>query len=495
MHVRGFTQDPSSNVAHPGTFLGAIEKIPYLKDLGINAVELLPIYEFNESEVDIKNPKTGERLFNYWGYSTVNFFSPTNRYGVENTSFEFKSFVKECHKNGIEVILDVVYNHTAETGRGGPEYGYRALADKSYYWQTDTGEYFNDTGCGNTFKCTHPVTLDFIIQSLRFWVQNYHIDGFRFDLAPVLYLGSDALIEAITQDPLLANIKMFSEPWDLVHYQVGSFYTKSPRWSEWNGKYRDSVRSFIKGDPNSKGEFAGRLSGSQDLYSWGVPTNSTNFITVHDGFTMNDLVSYNQKNNIANGENNRDGLNENISWNCGVEGPSRNKKIQDLRLKQMKNFFMALFLSRGVPLMLMGDEVAHTKNGNNNTWCQDNKLNWFDWSRVSTNVLLFEFVKKLIKFRKENPEFSEDKFFTPEEIVWHGFEPNNPDWHADDRFVAFTVCDKFYVAFNAKSKAITLELPEGKWALVLATCPEKKNLFENKISMSAYSSLLLKREE
>ena len=397
MHVRGFTVHPASQVVKKGTFSGLIEKIPHLVDLGINAVELLPIFEFNEGEYTLSNSQ-GKSLYQYWGYSTVNFFSPMNRYAVseerEAVLHEFKTLVKELHKNGIEVILDVVYNHSAEGNALGPIYNYKGLANSIYYMLDGENQYRNYTGCGNTLNCNHPIMRYLILDSFRYWVAEMHVDGFRFDLASILYRGEKGevlqnppIVDVISEDPVLADVKFIAEPWDANGlYQVGSFYCESKRWSEWNARYRDCTRKFLRGEKGLKGEFATRLCGSQDLYNESrSPSTSINFVTCHDGFSLKDLVSYNQKHNLDNGEDNRDGTNENDSWNCGVEGPTNDMQIMALRERQMRNFHLALIISQGVPMFHMGDEYGHTKMGNNNTWCQDNDLNWFLWDELKKN--------------------------------------------------------------------------------------------------------------
>lgn len=518
MHVRGFTKDASSQVKNPGTFLGIIEKIPHFLEMGVNAIELLPSQEFNENEYDKMSPTNKQRLYNYWGYSTVNFFSLMNRYAADpkpgSVINEFKTMVRELHRNGIEVILDVVYNHTSERGH---DVSYMNI-DKSIYYMLDKeGKFLDFTGCGHTFNCNHPVVRELILSSLRHLVAEYHIDGFRFDLASVLGrdesgtpLPNPPIIEAIAKDPVLAKTKLIAEPWDVGGlYQVGFFYPHLKNWSEWNGKYRDHVRCYIKGTPQKKQKFATRISGSQDLYGINkLPANGINFVTVHDGFTMMDLVSYNHKHNKDNGEDNRDGMDANDSWNCGVEGPSINKKVLALRQQQMRNFQLALMVSQGVPIVLMGDEYGHTRKGNNNTWCQDNELNWFLWDKLEQNGLN-RYLSKLIKLRKEHPILHKGEFLTGEDIEWHGTEPGKPNWEADDRFIAFTLKDKekgyqLYVAFNASSHSINVTLPKLEkqcWKLLVATTnPSPSDIFDEneapevkcKFRIHSYSAILLK---
>lgn len=488
MHVRGFTKHPSSNSSHPGTFLGVIDKIPHLLELGINAVELLPVQEFNEDEYRENHRNTKRNLYNYWGYSTVNFFCPMNRYASSSAPqaaiHEFKMMVKELHKHGIEVILDIVFNHTAEGSKQGPVYSYKGIDNAIYYILDNKGDYSDFTGCGNTFSANSSQAIDIIISCLRHWVIEMHVDGFRFDLASSLKRGTDGqplssspLIEAISNDPILANIKLIAEPWDAVGlYQVGSF-SNSKRWCEWNGKYRDSVRHFIKGDQHTHGDFAKRLCGSEDLYHHRSPSTSINFVTAHDGFTLEDLVSYNHKHNMPNGENNRDGLNDNISWNCGIEGPTGNKKVLMLRGKQMRNFHLALMVSQGIPMLHMGDEYGHTKDGNNNTWCQDNDLSWFLWDHLDTNASFYRFYRLMVQFRKNNPLLRRETFLTNNDISWHGAEPYHLDWSSPMPFLAFTLNspdgNHLYIAFNPQDRMVKIKLPPpplGKeWEWVVNT--------------------------
>jgi isoamylase/glycogen operon protein len=522
MHIRGFTRDSSSEVQHPGTYLGIIEKIPYLKELGVNALEIMPIHEFNEKEAAQVNPKTKEKLYNYFGYSTVNYFSPMNRYASQSSQdealIEFKTMVRELHKNGIEVILDVVYNHTFEGNQKGPTLSFRGFDPPAYYMIDGQGNYLNFSGCGNTFNANHPITRELILDSLRYWVTETHVDGFRFDLASILTrsengtpLSNAPIVEAISLDPILANTKMIAEAWDAGGlYQVGGFYPGN-RWSEWNGRYRDMVRRFIKGTPGHKTAFATALCGSQDLYGWGrAPTCSINFITAHDGFSLADLVTYNDKHNEDNGENNRDGFDHNDSWNCGLEGHSSNKKIVYLRERQIRNFHLALMLSQGIPMLLMGDEYAHTRHGNNNTWCQDNEFNWFLWNRLDVRPGFFRFYRSLIQFRKDHPMLRRDTFLGEKDITWHGLAPLNADWGNDNGFVAFTLNSDqgpdLYVAFNAAHVAQTINIPsagEGKeWQWVVNTHnPPPNDFFEeehrqkllvNTFRIPSYSAIMLK---
>lgn len=521
MHVRGYTAHPSSEVADKGTFLGLIEKIPHLLDLGVNAIELLPIQEFNEMEWKHYNPKTKERLFNYWGYSTVNYFAPMNRYGSNpkpgSVVNEFRTMVKALHAAGIEVILDVVFNHTAEGDKLGPVISFKGI-DCPIYYMMNQKEFLDYSGCGNTVNCNHPIVRQFILDCLRYWVTEMHVDGFRFDLASIfsrdqqgIPVPNAPLIEEITEDPLLANVKLIAEPWDATGlYEVGHFYPSSARWTEWNGKYRDSVRRFIKGSPGQKGEFATRLCGSEDLYYGRSPLCSLNYVTAHDGFTLNDLVSYNQKHNFDNGEHNRDGFGYNDSWNCGFEGPAASAKIHFLRQRQMRNFHLALMLSQGVPMLLMGDEYGHTKLGNNNTWCQDNELNWFLWDKLSSNPEFYRFYKMMIHFRKSHRILKRTTFMKDKDIEWHGLQPLDPNWGHDLKFLAFTLKDAsheadLYAAFNASDANVVVTLPEPKegsvWKMIVNTGLESPQdivdehealvLNESVIKMIPHSAVML----
>ncbi|MEB3311580.1 MAG: glycogen debranching protein GlgX [Snowella sp.] len=493
MHVRSFTCHPSSGIKenHRGTFAGIRDKIPYLKELGVNAVELMPIYEFDEFENSRPNPQTGETLYNYWGYSTVGFFSPkagyaaTGKFGMQVD--ELKTLVKELHKNGIEVILDVVFNHTAEGNEHGPTISFRGIDNKTYYMMTPEGYYFNFSGCGNTLNCNNPIVRNIVLDCLRYWAAEYHIDGFRFDLASILGrdpwgypLANPPLLESLAFDPILAKCKLIAEAWDAGGlYQVGSFPAYG-RWAEWNGKYRDGIRKFLKGDA-TVGEIAQRLQGSPDLYAWAgrAPATSINFITAHDGFTLMDLVSYNEKHNEANGENNNDGSNDNDSWNCGWEGPTDDPGINALRHRQIKNAIAILMVSQGVPMILMGDEVGRTQNGNNNTYCHDNDLNWLDWTLVDKNADLLGFFQHSIAFRKAHPVLRNTWHFQNRDyvgsgyadITWHGTQAWNADWSPSTRAIAFMLCGKhakggtvednyIYVAMNMHWEALWFELPQ-----------------------------------
>jgi glycogen operon protein len=482
-HVRGFTQHFSSNAKFPGTFKGLTEKIPYLKDLGITAIELMPVNEFDEMETDRLNPITGERLFNYWGYSTLSFFTPKASYSSKGRNGEqvreFKEMVKSFHDAGIEVILDVVFNHTSEGNEAGPTISFKGL-DNSIYYIIDpiTGAYHNYSGCGNTINCNHPVLRNMIVDCLRYWVTEMHVDGFRFDLASILgrgqhgeVLANPPLLERIAADPVLADTKLIAEAWDAAGlYQVGTFPNWG-RWAEWNGKFRDDIRRFVRGEPKMVSALATRLTGSADLYkgSGRSPYHSINFITSHDGFTLNDLVSYNQKHNTGNAENNRDGTNDNCSWNSGEEGASAKEEVNVLRRRQMKNFAALLMLSHGVPMITSGDEFGKTQKGNNNAYCQDNDISWLDWGLLEANCGLHRFFRELINFRKKHEIFRPTSFENHDgegviDITWHGLKLNKPDWSSESRSVAMRLhskeCDDdIFLIANSYWKPLKYELP------------------------------------
>jgi glycogen operon protein len=488
-HVRSFTKHASSNVRHPGTYAGLREKIPYLKSLGINCLELMPIFEFDEFENSSVNPETGELRYNYWGYSTVGFFAPKAGYAATGPlgmqADELKTLVKELHKNGIEVMLDVVFNHTAEGDQRGPTISFRGLDNRVYYMLTPEGYYFNFSGCGNTLNCNNPVVRQHVLDCLRYWVSEYHIDGFRFDLAAILGrdpmgvpLANPPLLEHLANDPVLGRCKLVAEAWDAGGlYQVGSFPAYG-RWAEWNGKYRDTLRKFLKGDMGQVPDLSLRLQGSPDLYYGRGTAASVNFITCHDGFTLYDTVAYNGKHNEANGEHNNDGSNDNNCWNCGWEGETNDPTINELRIRQMKNAAAMLLVSQGIPMILMGDEVGRTQNGNNNTYCHDNKLNWFDWWLVEENSELLRFFRTMIAFRHAHPVLrSRDHLKHADyanaglpDISWHGTRAWQPDWSGTSRVLAFmltgkhakggrAIDDDIYVAMNSHWEPLTFELP------------------------------------
>lgn len=505
-HVRGFTQHPSSNTRFAGCFAGMAEKLGYLKDLGINAIELLPINEFDELDCDYVNPVNDERLVNYWGYDSINFFALKTGYASGESALEamteFKDFVKACHGEGIEVILDVVFNHTGEGDKTRRTLSFKGIDNQIYYILDDTGEYHNFSGCGNTLNCNHPVVSELLISVLRYWVTEYHIDGFRFDLASALTRRSNGtvmsdppVIESIAKDPLLSRVKIIAEAWDASGlYQVGTFPAYQ-RWMEWNDKYRDIARRFVRGETGLAGEMATRIAGSEDLYgpSGRSPFHSVNFITAHDGFTMMDLVSYQAKHNQANGEDNQDGSDENYSYNFGVEGPSSDHRIVSSRSRQIRNMATLLMLSQGVPMIRSGDEFGQTQLGNNNAWCQDNELSWLDWRLTRRNDQLFRFWKRLIAFRKRGFSFGRRHFFTGEineatglaDISWHGRRVNQPEFGDKSNVLAFLIDgtvagdpEVYYVAMNFSDDTVDMELPPVDsiypWCLVLRTdAPER----------------------
>ncbi len=487
MHVRSFTIDKSSDCKHPGTYLGIVEKIPYLKELGVNAIELLPIYEFDETAYKVVDPTTQRPLCNYWGYSTVSFFCPMRRFGTSQgiaaAITEFKTMVRELHKAGIEVILDVVYNHTSEGLNR--IFSWKGIDNSHYYLVDNQGNDLNFSGTGNTFACNAAATQELILQSLRFWADEMQVDGFRFDLASVLTRGENGtplktppVLIAIANDPYLRSVKLIAEGWDAAGlYQLGEFPSWGP-WSEWNGKYRDSVRRFIKGTDGYAGAFAASISGSQELYRPYPlgPLHSVNFVTCHDGFSLHDLTNYQGKHNLRNGEENRDGNDQNDSWNCGFEGPTDDPNIVELRQRQMRNFHLALMLSLGIPMVLMGDEYGHTKEGNNNTWCQDNELNWFNWKTLDHNEDFFRFFQKLIHFRKKHPLLRRKKFYSQHDITWYGLNGSSPDWSEKSRFVAACLNAKshrLFFAFNADFSPASFTLPPLKnhkgWTRIIDT--------------------------
>ena len=484
-HVRSTTMHPSSGVKYPGTYAGLVEKIPYLKELGINCVELMPVFEFDEMEYS--RVMNGRRLYNYWGYSTVGFFAPkagyaaSGSYGMEVD--EFKNMVRSFHRNGIEVILDVVFNHTAEGGDRNKYISYRGIDNRMYYLLDEQGGYLNFSGCGNTMNCNNAVVRNSIIDALRYWASSFHIDGFRFDLASILSrdeegrpMPSPPILETIAHDPVLGRCKLIAEAWDAGGlYQVGSFPSWK-RWSEWNGRYRDTLRALLKGTADAAPEMYLRIRGSEDLYSVRSSQASINFVTCHDGFTLRDLVSYNEKHNLENGEENRDGSNDNCSWNCGVEGDTEDPQILALRMRQMKNALTILLTSRGIPMLLAGDEFANTQSGNNNAYCQDNEISYLNWEDLDRNRDLYDYVRNLIAFRKAHPilrstsyDFSHNDTGYPE-LSFHSCDPWNLDEHAPNLTFAYlyaegtqkykTESDAFlYIAVNMHWEAHTFHLP------------------------------------
>jgi isoamylase len=506
MHVRSFTRHPSSGVANPGTFAGLIEKIPYLKQLGVTAVELLPVNEFEEADTNRVNPFTGELLLNLWGYQPIAFFAPNTAYSSQREDGEqvqeFKHLVKAMHTAGIEVILDMVFNHTAEGAADGPTWSFRGIDNSTYYiLDPETGKYLNYSGCGNTVNCNNPVVREFIVDCLRYWVTEMHVDGFRFDLASILGRGQDGsvlknppLLETMAYDPVLANSKLIAEAWDAAGlYQVGTLPSWG-RWAEWNGIFRDDVRKFVKGDWSMTSALATRLLGSPDLYetSARAPYHSINYVTCHDGFTLNDLVSYNDKHNLPNGENNQDGSNANWSWNCGVEGPATDAAINELRARQRKNFAAIMLFSHGVPMILAGDEMGRTQQGNNNAYCQDNGVSWINWEPAESNAGLLRFFQLMIAFRKRCPMLRRDTFDldgdTGFHVTWHGTKLMSADWGPESRSVAMQwtqlhkdgSCDDLHFIAHAHWEDRDFELPDvGKrnwFRLVDTALPSPKDI-------------------
>jgi isoamylase len=490
-HVRGFTIHPSSGTDHPGTYRGLIEKIPYLKTLGVTAVELMPVQEFNETSVTRKNPLTNQPLRNYWGYDPVAFFAAKASYsssgGSGQQKLEFKEMIRAFHKAGIEVILDVVFNHTAEGDELGPTICFRGLDNEIFYMLEDDKRYYRDyTGTGNTIKANHPVVREHILSALRYWVVEMRVDGFRFDLAAVLgrgrsgkLLSNPPLLERIAEDPILRDVKIIAEAWDAAGaYEVGSFSER--RWAEWNGQYRDDIRRFWRGDEGMLGLFASRICGSADIYakSGKGPEASINYVTCHDGFTLNDLVSYRDKHNEANGENNQDGTNQNFSENYGSEGVTTDAGIESLRKRQIKNFLLTLLISRGVPMLLGGDEFRRTQSGNNNAYCQDNETNWYDWTCLKQNEDIFHFTRSMIAFRCAHPILSKEKFYTDAEIQWFGPRQEPPNW-SDPNCKALACLitengpDQLYLMFNAATEETAFGLPPlpvgYRWRLAIDT--------------------------
>jgi glycogen operon protein len=460
-HVRGLTLSPTSGVEHPGTFRGVAEKAPYLRDLGVTAIELLPVQEFDELENTRVNPRTGERLQNYWGYNTIGFFAPKGRYSstgsVGEQVTEFKEMVRALHAAGIEVILDIVFNHTAEGDETGPTLCFRGFDNSIYYMldEDDPRVYRNYTGCGNTMNCNHPIVRTFIIDCLRYWVVEMHVDGFRFDLGSVLgrdregrIMENPPILERIAEDPVLRQTKIIAEAWDAAGaYQVGSF--PGGRWAEWNDKFRDDVRRFWRGDEGMVPRLATRISGSSDLYlrDGRKPFHSVNFISSHDGFTLNDLVTWERKHNEENGELNADGTTPDQSANYGVEGPTVDPQIEAVRNRQVKNFLATLLLSLGTPMILGGDEFRRTQKGNNNPWCQNNETSWYDWSLLKKHAEVHRFARELISFRMRHPAFLRPEFYsgrnarhdTIPDITWLTPAAEPADWTPGERALALLI--------------------------------------------------------
>ena len=503
LHVRGFTKHDSSGVTHKGTFAGLKEKIPYLKELGINAVELMPIFEFDEC-MNVREVN-GQRLLEYWGYNTVSFFAPNTSYASEmernHEGTELKELIRALHENGIEIILDVVFNHTAEGNAMGPSFSFKGFDNNIYYMLTPNGYYYNYSGCGNTLNCNHPIVRQLILDCLRYWTTAYHVDGFRFDLASILGRNEDGmpmeqppLLQSLACDPILGDVKLIAEAWDAGGlYQVGSFPSWS-RWAEWNGRYRDALRSFLKGDCWHAWDAAWSISGSGDLYGGFYDHNHSNyagynscvnFLTCHDGFTLYDLYSYNEKHNEANGWNNTDGADDNRSWNCGVEGDTDDPEVLALRRRMIRNACAVLMCSRGTPMFLSGDEFGNTKFGNNNSYCQDNITSWLDWRMLEKNKDLFEFFKFMIAFRKQHPVIHKQlptSVCGMDSIHTHNVNADQTDIPRDARTfcVSFAGYDKekghddlIYIAVNTFWEDVTITLPDlhgrGAWHLNVNT--------------------------
>jgi len=524
LHVRGYTVDPSAEVSFPGTFRGLVERIPHLKDLGVTAVELMPVQEFNERHLLRINPQTGERLKNYWGYDPLCFFAPKASYASVREAgaqvLEFKEMIRTFHQAGLEVILDVVFNHTVEGNELGPTVCLRGIDNAIYYWLADDKRFYRDfTGTGQTINAAHPVVRDLILDALRYWVMEMHVDGFRFDLASVLgrhrsghVLADAPLLERIAEDPILRDAKLIAEAWDAAGaYQVGSF--SDLRWAEWNGRFRDDVRRFWRGDEGMTGHFASRICGSSDLYhgSGKGPERSINFVTCHDGFTLSDLVSYSHRHNDANAENNRDGSPENYSANYGIEGLTDDPLIEAVRVRQIKNFLLTMAISRGVPMLLGGDEFRRSQRGNNNTYCQDNEISWVDWSLLQRNSEVFQFARGVLALRRAHPVLRREAFYTDDDIYW--FDPSGkiPDWFdPGPKCLACLIRSQdvadLFLMFNAGSEAAIFAVPPAcsprSWRLAADTAesspvgfysPEKEVALANSASylVQSRSSVIL----
>lgn len=534
IHVKGFSHHQNSPQTHKGTYRGIIEAIPYFKELGITSLEFLPLQEFNENENPRTNPRNGTALKNYWGYSTIAFFAPKSAYAAadegEDVLNEFKEMVRELHQAKIEVILDIVFNHTAEGNECGQTLSFRGLDNRVYYMLEDNRRYYrNYSGCGNTVNCNHPVVRNFVIHCLQYWVTEMHVDGFRFDLGSILgrdqqgnLLDNAPLLERIAEDPILRDTKIIAEAWDAGGaYQVGTF---PGRWAEWNDRFRDAARLFWLGKGNAR-ELATRITGSSDLYAddGRKPYHSINYITSHDGFTLNDLLSYNTKHNDENGEENRDGSGSEIAFNHGFEGECQNPHINRMRIRQAKNLFVTLILSVGTPMITMGDEILRTQRGNNNPYCQDNDITWLDWSLVKKNQHMFDFVRSLIDTRKNHPVFLRSDFLsgTPRgrsqqpDIEWFDSEGEPLDWNGVSHFIAYRLDgtyqetisrsgdNDFYIMFNSSAFDLTavIPLPHGstRWNLLLDTSWDGANAIvkevplenQTKYTIQAYTAVIL----
>lgn len=511
LHVRGFTKDSSSGVLHPGTFAGLMEKLPYLLELGVNVVELMPIFEFDEMqdyrEVD------GKELYNYWGYNTVSFFAPNTSY-TASTEYnregnELKTLIQVFNQHGIEVYLDVVFNHTAEGNEQGPFFSFKGFDNNIYYLLTPDGGYYNFSGCGNSLNCNHPIVHQMILNCLRYWVTTYRINGFRFDLASILGRNEDGtpmnkppLLQSLAFDPILGDVKLIAEAWDAVGlYQVGTFPSWN-RWAEWNGRYRDDMRRHLKGDGGTAQAAALRIAGSRDIYEVSTRQNaSVNFITCHDGFTLYDLYAYNEKHNEKNGWNNTDGAGNNNSWNCGVEGETDDPEVNRLRRRMVRNAFALLMCSRGIPMFLAGDEFCNTQFGNNNAYCQDNITSWLDWNLLKKNKSIFQFFQYMIRFRKKHRILRvniSNGACGFQDISFHGVKPWRGQFADHDRYVGVLFAgqedgkepDVVYVASNAyweELKILLPELPESMyWELKLDTWEEKQGQEQESIQGNTF---------
>lgn len=483
LHVRGFTEDPSSGVRFPGTFAGVLEKLPYLKDLGVTAVELMPIFEFDE--MLSRRDFYGRELMDYWGYNTVSFFAPNTSYTgkveYNREGDELKQMIKTLNENGIEVFLDVVFNHTAEGNENGPFFSFKGIDNNIYYMLTPDGYYYNFSGCGNTLNCNHPIVQQMILDCLRYWVTAYRVDGFRFDLASILGRNEDGspmskppLLQSLAFDPILGKVKLIAEAWDAGGmYQVGTFPAWN-RWLEWNGKYRDDMRSFLKGDSGKANAAVNRMMGSPDLYLPEIRGNnaSVNFLDCHDGFTLHDLYTYNEKHNDENNWNNTDGDNNNLSWNCGTEGETTDREIRKLRHRMVKNAIAALMCSRGIPMFLMGDEFGNSQGGNNNAYCQDNYISWLNWEQLKTHKYMYDFFKYMIHFRKKHISVRKNtercSLGWPERSA-HGARPWEPDYGEDSHYIGVMFAgrskdgkrdDIVYAAINTYWEEVNISLPE-----------------------------------
>jgi glycogen operon protein len=507
LHLRGYTKHSSSKVSFPGTYTGLIEKIPYLKSLGINAVEFLPIHEFDETRISRVNPKTGKQLYNFWGYDSLGFFAPKSAYATQSHHGhqinEFKQLVKELHRAGIEVILDIVFNHTGEGPLDHPVFSFRGLANSTYYMvDRKSGHYLDFTGCGNTVNCNHPIVRKMILDVLRYWVTEMHVDGFRFDLVSILtrdtngtVLEHPPIIERISSDPVLSNTKLIAEAWDAAGlYQVSSF-PGGHRWAIWNDRFRDTIRRYVRGDSGMTPDLATRLAGSADLFRHmgRSPYHSINYVTAHDGFPLADVNSYSKKHNLMNGERNADGMNENFSANYGHEGPTSDRMIQAIRRKQIKNMAALLLLSQGVPMILAGDEFGRTQRGNNNGYCQDNEISWVDWDLMEKNSGLLRFFRTLIQFRRDHPTLRRHTFFEDDnsremKIQWYDAILNPPNWTGKLNSLAFHLIavdqdTDIYVISNSSKRKMRFHIPhiadQKRWYLVMDTNrPEPDDIFE-----------------